>query len=47
MAIFENAVRKNPPEGECISGATENEEEEVDDDDSDDMTNPPTGIDME
>ena len=47
MAIFENAVRKNPPEGECISGATENEEEEVDDDDSDDMTNLPTGIDME
>ena len=47
MAIFENAVRKNPPEGECISGATENEEEEVDEDDSDDMTNLPTGIDME
>ena len=47
MAIFENAVRKNPPEGECISGATENEEEEMDDDDSDDITNFPMGIELE
>ena len=47
MAIFENAVRKNPPEGECISGATENEEEDMDEDDSEDMMNMLTGIDME
>ena len=47
MAIFENAVRKNPPEGECISGATENEEEDMDEGDSDDMTSIPAGTDME
>ena len=32
-SIFENAVRHNPPEGECISGITENEDEADDDDD--------------
>ena len=31
MAIFENAVRHNPPEGECISGITENEDDADDD----------------
>ena len=38
MAIFENAVSDNPPEGECITGVTENEEEEgEDEDDGDDV----------
>ena len=47
MAIFENAVRKNPPEGECISGATEIEEEDMDEDDCDDMANLLPGIETE
>ena len=47
MAIFENAVRKNPPEGECISGATEIEEEDMDEDDIDDMANLLPGIETE
>ena len=37
MAIFENAVKNNPPEGECISGITEDEDEEDDDEDDDDV----------
>ena len=37
MAIFENAVRNNPPEGECISGITENEEEEDNEEEADDV----------
>ena len=37
MAIFENAVKNNPPEGECISGITEDEDDEDDNDDDDDV----------
>mgnify|MGYP001210412036 CR=1 FL=1 len=40
MAIFENAVRNNPPEGECISGITENEEEEDNEEEADDVDEP-------
>ena len=39
MAIFENAVKNNPPEGECISGITEDEEDDDDDADDDDDVN--------
>ena len=37
MAIFENAVRNNPPEGEFISGITENEDEEDNEEEVDDV----------
>ena len=36
MAIFENAVKNNPPEGECISGITDEDEDDFDDDGEDD-----------
>ena len=36
MAIFENAVKNNPPEGECISGITDEDEDDYDDDGEDD-----------
>ena len=45
MAIFENGVKNNPPEGECISGITENEdEEEEDEEDCEDITNVNMGV---
>ena len=48
MAIFENGVKNNPPEGECISGITENDDEEDEDEqDCEDTMNINMGIETE